>query len=162
MLETDVYNNNIYKYINLLIKNNCLTKPKAPKLRNWIVNLDNPNDLDIVNEIKQIDIWLGEDPTRSKRWKKGWMERVQSWLIRTKRFDEHKPLKIASSSFASIPEPLNNQKPFIHECLIHCSHPCWMRELTIASANNPNLDFENWDYKKAYAERMKGEEDNGL
>ena len=154
MLEKPIY---IYinKLINLLIKSNCLTRPKPAILKNWILNLENPNDLDLVNELRQIDIWLGEDPERAKRWKKGWMERVQSWRIRTQRFDDHKPPKIKSSVFAAISTAPKDEKPFIHECLIHCVQPCWMRELTIAAAENPGSDFQNWDYRKAHTERIR-------
>jgi hypothetical protein len=73
----------IYKIINLIISSNKWSK--GGDLKKWILGLENPNGLDLVEELKIIDVWLGEDPTRGQKWKYNWKSRIQGWLVRTKR-----------------------------------------------------------------------------
>tara|TARA_R100000329_G_scaffold144040_1_gene128495 strand:- start:5829 stop:6566 length:738 start_codon:yes stop_codon:yes gene_type:complete len=78
----------IYNLVIILITNYQFIYRDEKQLEKWILNLENPNNLDVVDELKQIDIWLGEDEARPKKWGKSWKARVQGWLIRTKRFPE--------------------------------------------------------------------------
>lgn len=94
---------NIYKIIIILINSYNFNIKKGFDLEDWILGLENPNDLDVVQELKSIDIWLGDEPDRPKKWKYNWHTRIQAWLNRTKRFDAPKAKK-RHPTFAKLPE----------------------------------------------------------
>jgi len=140
---TDIYNTSILELINLIINQYNFDKPRPTILKKWVVNLDNPNGLDVVSELKKIDIWLGEKPVRAKKWKRDWRKRIQGWLTRTIRPSDgeeytKKPYKRFDGVFAQpVQEDVKNKafEPFIHVCNNWCPAPCWMRDLTLKHAN---------------------------
>ena len=141
LLETnDIYIDNIYKLINLIINQYGLEKPRPTILKKWILSIENPNGLNIPAELQKIDIWLGEQPTRAKKWKKDWRKRIQAWIYRTKRPQIENNAVVRTDTIEQTPlKPQHNKSSFVHVCGKFCDTDCWFRELTQKVANEPGF-----------------------
>ena len=149
MLENeDIYINNIYKLINYIINNYSFEKPRPTILKKWISNIENPNGLEIIEELKKIDIWLGENPARAKKWKRDWRKRIQAWIYRTKRPEtQNKQVEKVNLINTAKDAQGFNKTTFVHVCGKFCDSPCWYRELT--------LKFKKSDFVKEERRRLQ-------